>query len=450
MLRWLVGFALAAGLGLAVHGWRAVAALPFHAGLLLCAAGAVGLSVLAARRGAAVAVLLLNTWACLLVGNVLLDRCYFGWEWGADDALVSYSFVEADGRPEVFLRWHQRSLDEQKRSHGNTMSDPSGVNPHVLKPGKGKIFESTWWINRLGFRGPEIRIAKADHYRIIALGESTTFGDTLRAEDQTWPEILEARIAREYACKQPIQIVNAGVPGWTLANQLARFGRDIYPLDPDLIVSYHGYNGFPYLLSEIPEVQVGSVPEAPPRPSPFLAQIESAARVWWFKRRYDAARRLDSRVLEMDVHLSRYATLYRQLIFDTRARGIDLVLCSFNMAVTPESPDAVIRFYEPVFPDLRAGILANRLHTLLLTQTAEKFGVPVIDTSPGLNGAYEDAYADPIHFTQVGRERLAANILVGLRPLLEAPSPGCRPKPQTEFEAKAAGAAAGGDPDRAQ
>ena len=54
----------------------------------------------------------------------------------------------------------------------------------------------------------------------------------------------------------------------------------------------------------------------------------------------------------------------------TRARGISLVLCTFAMAVTPESPDAVIRFYEPVVPDLRAGILANRLHTQLVTQIA--------------------------------------------------------------------------------
>jgi hypothetical protein len=99
------------------------------------------------------------------------------------------------------------------------------------------------------------------------------------------------------------------------------------------------------------------------------------------------------------------------------------------MAVTADSPDAVIRFYEPVFPDLRAGILANRLHTLLVTQIGEKFGVPVIDTSPGLNGAWQDAYADPIHFTQIGRERLAANILAGLRPLLAAAPAGCRPKP---------------------
>ena len=428
MLRWLVGLALAAGLGLAAEGWLAVAALPFHAGLLLFATGTAGLSAITARRGAGATVFLLNTWVCLLVGIVVLDWVWFARERADSNALVSYSFLAAGGRPEVFLRWHARALEEQKRSRGNTKPDPRGVNPHVLTPGTGSIFESTWWINSLGFRGPEIQVEKGDHYRIIALGESTTFGDTLAADDQPWPEILEQRIAREFECEKPVQVVNAGVPGWTLANQLSRLGTDIFPLAPDLILSYHGYNGFWYLLSEIPAVRVGTVPEAPARPSSFLAHVESAVRVWWFKRRYDAARKIDSRVLQMDVHMTRYAELYRQLVFETRARGIDLALCSFDMAVTPESPDEVIRFYEPVFPDLRAGILANRLHTLLVSQIARKYDVLFIDTSPGLNGAYEDAYADPIHFTQIGRERLAANVLAGLRPLLTAASPGCRPK----------------------
>ena len=203
MLRWIVGFALAAGIGLAARGWWTVAALPFHAGLLLCAVAAAGLSVGAARRGRAAAVGSLNLLVCLLVGVVAVDRFWFGREGAGEGELVSYSFNEAGGRPEVFLRWHARALEEQKRSRGNTMPDPRGVNPHVLTPGPGKIFDSTWWINSLGFRGPEIEVAKGDHYRIVALGESTTFGDTLHAEDRTWPEILEARIANELAARSP-------------------------------------------------------------------------------------------------------------------------------------------------------------------------------------------------------------------------------------------------------
>jgi hypothetical protein len=58
---------------------------------------------------------------------------------------------------------------------------------------------------------------------------------------------------------------------------------------------------------------------------------------------------------------------------------------------------------------------------------ASKYGLLAIDTSAELDGAYADAYVDIAHFTQLGRDRLARNLLDGLRPLLTSfPHPGCR------------------------
>ena len=300
------------------------------------------------------------------------------------------------------------------------------MNPHALRPGPGRFLESEWSVNALGFRGPEIAVEKGEHYRIVALGESTTFGSTLFEEDRPWPEVLEGRIARELDCVKPVQVINADIPGFTLANNLARLPAEIFPLEPDLIVSYHGYNGFPFLLAQIPSVRVGARPETPPRRSPLLGRVETALRIWWFKRRYDAARSIDERALETDVHLSRYAELYRKLISETRARGVGLVLATFSMAVNRESADGMIGFYEPIFPDLRARVLANWLHTGMIRQFGAHSEVLVIDTSPGLDGAYEDAYVDPIHFSQVGRERLAAHMLNGLRKWLADSPAECR------------------------
>jgi hypothetical protein len=59
---------------------------------------------------------------------------------------------------------------------------------------------------------------------------------------------------------------------------------------------------------------------------------------------------------------------------------------------------------------------------------AESHGALAIDTSSGLDGAYEDAYVDLIHFTQVGRDRLAARIFDGLRKTLSEGSSRCRPR----------------------
>jgi hypothetical protein len=49
-----------------------------------------------------------------------------------------------------------------------------------------------------------------------------------------------------------------------------------------------------------------------------------------------------------------------------------------------------------------------------------------VDTSHGLDGAYQDQYIDLVHFTQSGRDRLAEHFLAGILPALRAdPTLGC-------------------------
>lgn len=140
----------------------AVASLAFHTGLLLCAGALSLLSASALRRGRSTAVLWLNTLVCLLVGIVLLDPILYASQRAASDELVSYSFVEAQGRPEVFLRWQERSNLEQERTRSNRIPDPRGINPPINAPGReGRFFESKWWINSLGFRGARSRERRA-------------------------------------------------------------------------------------------------------------------------------------------------------------------------------------------------------------------------------------------------------------------------------------------------
>ena len=431
------GAALAAtalGLALAVYAYSDVGGsrLLFTVGLVLAALGLAGLSFLATRRGASRCVLVLNTAVSLVVAVPIVDVL-----WGLVDGPIAatgptehvYSFDDARGDPAAYRRWRERYMGEWHRiRHDYLMEDPRGVNPMVPIPGsRSRFLDSERRVNALGFRGPEIARAKGDHYRIVALGESTTFGATIRADDRPWPEVLEERIAADLACDAPVQVVNAGVPGWTLANNLARLRSDILPLRPDLIVSYHGYNGFPYILSALPAVAVGDAPVVPERPSRLLRQIEAALRYGWFRRRYRAARAIDERALEVDLHMTRYADLYGQLAAAAREAGVPLVLATFNMAVDASTPEEVVRFYEPAFPDLRARLLANRLHNRLVGEIASLQRIPAIDTSAELDGAWRDAYIDPIHFTQLGRDRLARNVLAGIGPILREAN-GCRPR----------------------
>jgi len=397
----------------------------FFPGLLLAAGGLAACSWRAVRRGAKRLPLVLNTAVALLLSLMVVEPFLRERDDGEQGSAV-YRFEDARADPQAFRRWAERYQAEWDRTRRLYLRrDPRGVNPMVPIPGsRFRFFDSPHRINALGFRGREIAREKGAAYRIVALGESTTFGATIGPADRPWPEVLERRIGEELDCAAPVEVINAGVPGWTLANNLARLDADIWPLDPDLIVSYHGYNGFPYLIREIPGLRVGATPATPARPSELLRRLERRLRVSLFRRRYRAARDLDLAALGTDLHLTRYAELYRQLVFDARRAGVDLVLATFNLAVDASSPEEVIEFYELMFPDIRARVLANRLHTRLVREIGSTYDVRVIDTSPDLDGAYRSAYLDPMHFTQEGRDRLARHILAGIRDLL-ASGAGC-------------------------
>ena len=108
-------------------------------------------------------------------------------------------------------------------------------------------------INRLGFPGgPSWLTPKGDVYRIVALGASTTFGITLNSDDRPWPELLQEVITERLKPARKVEVVNAGVPGYRLEFNVHRLAPDILPLKPDLIICYHGINGFGQLDPSIP------------------------------------------------------------------------------------------------------------------------------------------------------------------------------------------------------
>lgn len=133
------------------------------------------------------------------------------------------------------------------------VGDPAGILPCRLRPGShGLLFQSRISVNSDGFRGEEIPKEKGNTYRIVALGESTTFGTTLNAEDKPWPELLAQIILERLNPGRPVEIINAGVPGFTLGHNLHRLPDEILPLKPDMIISYHGINGFHLLDKALP------------------------------------------------------------------------------------------------------------------------------------------------------------------------------------------------------
>lgn len=111
----------------------------------------------------------------------------------------------------------------------------------ALKPDwtrSGKVVQVT---NGLGFRGREVQVPKpAGRYRIACLGGSTTYDDAVADED-AYPLQLE-RFLREALPQRDIEVVNAGQPNYTTAENIANLALRVLDLQPDAIVLYEGIN----------------------------------------------------------------------------------------------------------------------------------------------------------------------------------------------------------------
>ena len=94
--------------------------------------------------------------------------------------------------------------------------------------------------NRYGFRGKEFDPQKPDGvFRIVAIGASTTYG-VANSDENTYPAQLE-RMIRESG-RDDVEVLNAGVTGYTTTETFVNFYLRVLDLDPDMIIFYQARN----------------------------------------------------------------------------------------------------------------------------------------------------------------------------------------------------------------
>ncbi len=95
--------------------------------------------------------------------------------------------------------------------------------------------------NSQGFRDEDVPDPRPPAgLRIIALGDSSTFGYGVRREE-TYPALLEGALAGRFPGR-PIEILNAGTPGWSSGNGLAFLVSEGLSWKPDIVLVSFGYN----------------------------------------------------------------------------------------------------------------------------------------------------------------------------------------------------------------
>ena len=144
-------------------------------------------------------------------------------------AILFIATLECAVRIEDWLKWNADFLSNYS-SDNLRCSDQYGVHSRF-----NSSFEK-WQINKFGFRGPDIEMAKPDGVqRVICMGASETFG-------------LYEQVDMEYAAqlrsmlytKKPgrFQVINAASLGTSIPKATQHYGLWLSKFNPDLVLYY--------------------------------------------------------------------------------------------------------------------------------------------------------------------------------------------------------------------
>jgi lysophospholipase L1-like esterase len=121
---------------------------------------------------------------------------------------------------------------------GFLLESDDDVLVYELTPGaRARAWGADVVVNSHGFRDDEVTLAKPPGTRrVVALGDSATFGVKLPV-DVLWPRRLEEDLA---GSAPPVEVLNLGIVGYDLLEEVAFLERRGIAFDPDVVVvAYH-------------------------------------------------------------------------------------------------------------------------------------------------------------------------------------------------------------------
>lgn len=275
-----------------------------------------------------------------------------------------------------------------------------------------------------GFRGREVSPrAPAGVERIMVVGASTTFDGEVTADERTWPARLEFWL-HEAAPSTPVEVVNAGVPGYRVLDNLIRLQTDLCHFHPDVIVLYDAHND---LFSALGQAVAGPPPITDtPGEMPVITPwghwlsrhslLYNKIALRW-KALHFGGRRGTPRPVDWSEAIATGAAQFERDVVSfvaiARAMGIRVVLAQVvqvSGAGAASERDSLIRAtWRQAVPFVPPDTLlaGYRRFDATVRTVAQRFAIPYISTqSFGLAGTEWYADGDPIHFNDRGADRM--------------------------------------------
>lgn len=304
----------------------------------------------------------------LLLG--LLEAAAYLWERNQANNLFAWELVAS--RRMEWVRFHE-----------------PGAGYTLMKPGS----TYTWQgipveINSHGLRGSEASYEKPPAtFRILNLGDSIVMGWGVR-EENTYGRRLESRLNERANSDLNFEVINAGVPGWSLDNALAYLQADGFKYQPDLIVMdltiANDINGRSALLAGNDSGPFRWLSDH----TYFWPFLQSQAA--WAKARAEGKDRVDT--INPPTNPAKYFPLDPQSVRWTERWNTILEIN--RMASEKNIPVVLV-----LFP-LEFQVLDESFPTLpqeLLSMKAVEAGIPALDMLPVFRQACLDKPGGPCH-----------------------------------------------------
>jgi lysophospholipase L1-like esterase len=201
-------------------------------------------------------------------------------------------------------------------------------------------------LNSAGFRGPEFGAKRPGVYRVLALGDSCTFGmiahATLGFVAQPYPLRLERLVDRRNGAGR-VEVLNAGLPGYNSFQGLLLLRSRLRGLEPDLVTVRFGWND--HFLSPLGEPDAFREPDSAlgllledlllrPRLYAFVRRLGLELRALRAPPRDAGAAWREAREWRPTIPIEDYARNLRRIVEVARERGAEAWLLT-----APRNPD---------------------------------------------------------------------------------------------------------------
>ncbi|MBU8932505.1 MAG: SGNH/GDSL hydrolase family protein [candidate division Zixibacteria bacterium] len=263
-------------------------------------------------------------------------------------------------------------------------------------------------INSSGRRGPETQRQKSG-LRIVALGNSCTFGWGVPWA-QTWTAQLEPLVKEQYG--NTVEIINAGVPGYSSHQGRIYFEEELVHLDPDVVLICFGWNDHWAAGLGIPDCDQQM-------PAPWLLKGHNLLAPL---KTYQFMRMLVLSLTDKKQNLTLGSVATRRVSQDQFYMNLrSMVRLAHSRAITPilvVPPIAAMDIYfdETVSPFHRIhASYQQAIHDL-----AHRENLAVADLQQVFdqrNDLFDDAYGDAVHYNSQGHAVAAQTIVEVLRPV---------------------------------